>query len=182
MFAYCSYNHEWFIVTSIAPGAFNGRSDIEYAYIPDSVKKIPTDCFKNCKNLKVVAWGSNALKAYEKDDIFRRSCHITSKTKKRIRKGAFSGCKKLKEFQLYGAYAEIKVDKNAFKKDKKQITVKTYEKGSYAKKFIKNISVKGKAKKEAKTKWGVPIRDSWDTNSTNEPIKGKSKKSSKKKK
>ena len=184
MFAYCRYNHEWFIVTSIAPGAFKNRSDIRYAYIPDSVKEIPADCFKNCKNLKVVAWGSNALKAYEKDDIFKRSCPITSKTKKRIGKGAFSGCTKLKEFQLYGAYAEIKIDKNAFKKDKKQITVKTYEQGSYAKKFIKNISAKGKAKKKAKTKWGVPISEGWDTATHADPLKGKSdksKKSSKKK-
>ncbi|WP_022761815.1 leucine-rich repeat protein [Butyrivibrio sp. AD3002] len=167
---------EYFVITSIAQGAFKGDTDLKKAYLPESVTEIPKDCFSGCKNLQEVTWGSNSLKITEKDSLCVNSGMPKAKAKKSIAKNAFYKCKKLKTFNLYGAYAQIKVAKNAFGKDKKTITVKTYNKNKWTNKFAKDIHSKGNAKKETKLKLGV------QGNSTADTIQETKKKSSKKSK
>jgi len=143
--------HEFFLVTSIAPSAFKGNTQLRYVYIPASVQTIPKDCFKNCSNLEEVYWGSNPLKYAKNDECLRNSAFPKYNGKKRIVKGAFAGCKKLKRFKLDGLYGELKVDKKAFNKDKKAIEVLGYKcKNKYIKKFVKDIKNKGNSKKKAK--------------------------------
>lgn len=143
--------HEFFLVTSIAPSAFKGNTQLKYVYIPASVQTIPKDCFKNCSNLEEVFWGSNPLKYAKNDECLRNSAFPKYNGKKRIVKGAFAGCKKLKRFKLDGLYGELKVDKKAFNKDKKAIEVLGYKcKNKYIKKFVKDIKNKGNSKKKAK--------------------------------
>ncbi|SEM45029.1 Leucine rich repeat-containing protein [Butyrivibrio sp. ob235] len=145
--------HEFFLITSIAPGAFKGNTSLEYVYIPESVQTIPKDCFKGCTNLREVYWGSNSLKYVKGHGLMTASGTPKYNAKKKICKGAFAKCKKLKKFCLDGLYADIKVEKGAFDKDKKAITVGAYKcKNKYTKNFAKNIKSKGKAKKAAKTK------------------------------
>ena len=102
--------------------------------------------------------------------------------KKNIKAKAFKGCKKLNTFGLTGLYADIKISKNAFQKDKKAIKVKTYNNNKYVKRFAKNISEKGKANKEAKIKDGVTVHiNNGEKPTFKEKKSKKTKKSSKKK-
>ncbi len=145
--------HEFFLITSIAPGAFKNNKDLKYVYIPESVQTIPKDCFKGCKKLKTVIWGSNSLKYVNGHGLMKASGTPKYNAKKKICKGAFANCKNLKKFCLDGIYADIKVEKNAFDKDKEVITVGTYKcKNKYVKNFRKTIKKKGNAEKDANTK------------------------------
>ena len=175
---------EIFVITSIAPGVFKG-TDIEYAMIPESVQTIPEGCFQGCKKLEEVWWGSNCLKDLKSDSILSASLPRYN-SKKYIKANAFSGCIKLKAFNLTGLYSKISINKNAFKKDKKQIKVNTYNRNKYVKQFAKDIHSKGKSKKATKLKDGVSVCDNTfapESSDGDVVIKAKkSKKSSKKKK
>lgn len=171
---------EVFVITSIAPKVFKG-SKVEFAMIPDSVTTIPTGCFQDCKNLEEVWWGSNCLKDLKSDDVLSKSLP-SYKAKKTIKVGAFKGCTKLKAFNLTGLYAKLTVNKNAFKKDKKEIKVNSYNKNKYVKQFAKDIHNKGKSKKATKIKNGVSVPDNAsfpDSSSGDVKIKAKSSKKKK---
>jgi hypothetical protein len=139
--------HSVYFVTSIKSGAFKNNKDLEEVWIPQTVSEIPKECFSGCTNLKTVHWGTNTLKNLKGDEFFSKAS-VKYNSKRKIAVKAFNGCKKLSTFYLVGSDKDIKVEKNAFK-NCKTITVKSYKKNKYAKKFAKAISSKGKAKKNA---------------------------------
>lgn len=105
-------------VTEIAAGAFSGNTTITKVILPDSVTKINSKAFYNCKKLKTITLSSRSNLTEIGESAFQNCASLTevdipAKVIK-IAKNAFKGCSKLKKVSISSKSKLKEIGSSAF--------------------------------------------------------------------